>query len=322
MMKRFAIFSMVCLAATVLFSACDKDGGLDGNWWYRNDLQTGIKKIVETSSYGTVTTYEYDRVGRLISQKSDYYEEQYTYNADGLPVSIVRKTLSNGTVTSTGSTKYTYSKDNEGRFVPRQLMGTGIFHLNHVGLLPGLSKIEEDHGDGLETIVFTFNGDVMTATSTGAQDYQTFVITCQYNGAYPNTSKGDYQTMGPITYFENGMFKSYRECFLDDDNSIATERVTTYKNFKDIMNLEEKTVDTYKDGSKSTTTCTYDDHGNVIKELREYRPVDPAFNNTEYAECSYEYDSKGNWTKVSGRNVGNDGQVYNPYTTTRTIEYY
>lgn len=319
-MKYLKLFALVALCAMIC--SCDKDGGLDGNWWYRNDLQTGIKKIVETSSYGYITTYEYDRVGRLTAEKSEYYESTYSYNADGLLVSIANKTLSDGTVTTTGSTKYTYSKDNEGRFVPKSLMGTGIFHLDHVGLLPGLSKIEEDHGDGLQTIVFTFDGDVMTATSTGSQDYQKFTSTCQYSGAYPNTSKGEYQTMGPISYFDNGMFKSYRESFLDDNGKVISTRTTTYKNFNDKLNLPEKDVDQYEDGGKSTTTYTYDSYGNVTKELREYRPVDPSFNNTEYSECSYEYDSKGNWTKASGRTVGNDGQVYNPYTVTRTIEYY
>lgn len=313
---------MVCLAAAGLFSACGPNGtGGEGNWWSRTAMAEGVKSIVENPGTDNEVTYNYDKDGRLISFKNQWQEETTTYDSEGRPVTITQKYISDGKTTSTSTVTYTYGAANKDRFLPRDLMGQSVFHLNHIGLLPGITKIEKDRDGDKVTIEYTFKGDVLTAKSTGSGEYENFETTCQYSGAYPVSSDGEYQSMGPNTYFDNGMFKTYVESF-KNEGKVTQTRTTTYKNVDNLWNLEEKMVEVYSEGGKSTWTYTYDSHNNLIKELREYRPGDPSFNNTEYTEYTYEYDAKGMWTTMHVRNVANDGKEYNPYTSTRTIVYY
>ena len=322
-MKRIAIFTMVCLLATALFSACGPDGvGGDGNWWTRMELATGIKSITEVSNDSEIT-YQYDKTGRLVRCLSKWYDETTTYDADGLITKLVSKTLDeNGAVSYTHTTTFTYGSANKDRFLPRNTMGNRIMHLDHVGLLPGLVKVESNDNGSISTVEYSIKGDILTAKGTGKEEWDNFEATCEYKGAYPNKADGEYEFMGPIDYYENGMFKSYTEGFKDDNGTVTTTRTTTYKNFDNKLNLMDKMVETYSDGGKSTTTCTYDKYGNLTKELREYRPVDSNNNTTEYSDYTYEYDSKGAWTKMTVSNVANDGKVYYTSTVTRTIEYY
>ena len=199
-------------------------------------------------------------------------------------------------------------------------MGGRVMHLDHVGLLPGLVKIETDSNGEKTVVEFSFKGDVLTIKGSGKNEWDNFESTCEYAGAYPNKSKGEYEFMGPVTYYDNGMIKSYREGFLDEQGNITTDRTTTYKNFENRLNLPEKMVETFQGGGKSTVTSTYDKYGNLLKETNEYQDADS--HNTETYECSYEYDNKGMWTKMTSKRVANDGQVYNQMTVTRTIVYY
>ena len=320
-MKRFAIFTMVCFAAAVLFSACGPEGlGGDGDWWSRTAMAKGVKTIIENPGTDNEMVSNYDKDGRLISTKNAWYEESITYDSDGRPVTITQKNYNEGKVTSTTTITYTYGGANKDRFLPRDLMGQTIFHLNHIGLLPGITKIEKDYDGSKTTIEFTFKGDVLTAKSTGKDEYDNFECTCQYDGAYPVSSDGEWQAMGPNTYFENGMFKTYVESF-KYEGKITSTRTTTYKNVDNLWNLEEKMVEVYADGGgQQTWTYTYDKYNNMTKETRVY--VDATSTNTEFSEFTYEYDSKGMWTTMHVRNVGNDGKEYNPYTATRTITYW
>ena len=317
---------MVCLAAAVLFSACGPEGlGGDGNWWTRSGLATGVKTITSQFDNGTPEVSNYDKDGRLVSITSEWYDETYTYNADGLITKSVYKTKNGqGEVTHTNTTTYTYSDANKDRYLPRDVMGGRVMHLDHVGLLPGLAKVEFNYNGRLSAIEYSFKGDILTIKGTGQDEYDNYETTCEYAGAYPNKSEGQYEFMGPISYYDNGMFKSYREGFKDDQGKITTDRTTTYKNFDNKLNLPEKMVEEFVESGVSTTTYTYDKYGNVIKELRVYHDSDG--DNTEYTECTYEYDSKGMWTKCQSRNVrvvpGQTDEVYNSYTVTRTIVYY
>ena len=308
---------MVCLAVAVLFSSCDPDAmSGDGNWWTRMDLAPGIKTITEVSGENTVT-YEFDKQGRQIAYKSKWYEEETTYNSEGLITKFVTKTLNeSGVAEHTTTTIYTYGGANKDRYLPRELMGGRVMHLNHIGLLPGLTKIQTIVDKDTATVEYSFEGDILTAKGTGKSEWDKFETTCEYKGAYPNKSDGELEFMGPIEYYENGMFKSYREGFKDEVGTITTDRTTTYKNFKDKLNLAEKEVEIYSDGSRETRTSTYDEYGNLTEEKREYD------GNTEYTRCTYEYDKKGVWIVMNAKNIAYDGREYNPYTITRTIKYY
>ena len=323
-MKRFAIFTMVCFAAAVLFSACGPEGmGGDGDWWNRTNMAKGVKTIVENPGTDSEIIYNFDKDGRLISEKNTWYEETTTYDSDGRPVTITQKNYYEGKVTSTLTITYTYGDANKNRFLPRDMMSGTVFHLNHIGLLPGITKIVKDYGEGnATTIEYSFKGDVLTVKGSGKDEYENYECTCQYDGAYPVSSESDWSKMGPNVYYDNGMFKTYVESYKDEKGTITQVRTTNYKNVENKLNLEEKTVETYSEGGKTTYTYTYDKYYNLTKELREYRPTDPTFNNTEYSEYTYEYDSKGMWTTMHGRNVANDGKEYNPYTITRTITYW
>ena len=299
-MKRFAIFSMVCLAAAVLFSACGPEGlGGDGNWWTRSELATGIKTITTKYDNGSPEVSNYDKDGRLVSITSEWNDETFTYNADGLITQSVYKTKNGqGEVTYTSTTTYTYGAANKDRYLPRDVMGGRVMHLDHVGLLPGLTRVEFNYDGRLSAIDYSFKGDVLTIKGTGQDEYDNYETTCEYAGAYPNKADSKYEFMGPISYYDNGMFKSYREGFKDDQGKITTDRTTTYKNFDNKLNLPEKMVESYDGGGVMTTTYTYDKYGNPTKELRVYKDADGT--NTEYSTWAYEYDSKGMWTKCQG----------------------
>ena len=316
---------MFCLAAAVLFTACGPDAfDGDGNWWTRMNMATGVKSITEVSTYeggSSTTTYEYDKAGKLVKLMDEWNEEVYTYNADGLIAKFVQTSKGAGGSNATYSRTYTYGDANKDRYLPRQVMGGGMpMHLDRAGLLPGLVKIETDSNGEKTVIEFSFKGDVLTIKGTGKNEWDNYETTCEYAGAYPNKAQNQYEFMGPITYYENGMIKSYREGFLDEEGAITTDRTTTYKNFENKLNLQEKMVEVFTGGGQTTVTRTYDKYGNLIKELNEYQDADS--HNSEYLECSYEYDNKGMWTKMTSKWVNNNGQVYNQSTVTRTIVYY
>lgn len=318
------LFRIITLAAVVLcFAACEKDpleGGSD-NWWYRNGFETaGIKTIEEDN-----LTTTFDQKGRPIATKSQYEETSITYNAEGLPSKIEIINYENGIVSD--KTTQTFEYGNAGKFCP-MAMGPGfVFHTFELGLVPGLSKIIwSTQSSGTITMDYKFNGDKLTIHTSGGNsgaDYKDVVF--EYKGAYPYQMNGEMEYLGPLTYQENGMFDVYVEGFIDTDSKVKTmERTKTVsKSFPNKM-LPEKEVSKYYNAPEGTLyntetiTYTYNEHGDCTKEV--------VTNTCEHCdsvttEVSYEYDSKGNWTKASSTSYLN-GKQFNSYSRSRVITYY
>ena len=334
-MKTLRILTLAAAAALML-AGCAKDpssknGDVNDNWWYTGNLgPKGVKTIVDNN-----LTENYDKDGRLISSKSTWGESTITYNSDGLPVKVVEKGLTEGTVTGESVTTYEYK--NKGKFCPVPMGPGSIFHLFENGLLPGLSKVTFGTGDDANVMEYKFSGNTLTVSTSGTyshpdddgkmveEPYEDIVW--EYSGAYPLKFADDKEFLGPFTFQENGMFDTYVEGFFDWDHKgfVTTHRTRTIsKEFKDKM-LPEKEVDLWynypseEPYDTETITYTYNEHGDVVKELVTHTA--PLSENTE-TTYEYEYDDHGNWIKCSGSIKVVDGKVYNTWTETRTIEYY
>lgn len=326
-MKKLYFLAAAILAAFCL-AACDEknpeEGGpdngmhLDDNWWFHNNcVKDGIKSIAEDDG----TTWEFDKNGRLITLKSQWVEETYTYNSDGLPSQIVTKEYSDGKVTDTITEVFEYK--NKGKFCPIQMNPGFIFHIFEMGLVPNLSKITWT-GNEIGTVVaeYTFNGDKLTVKTTGGKGdytYEDFVM--EYKGNYPYQTRNDMEFMGPFTFQENGMFDTYKEGFLYEGVVTTDRTITVDKGFKDKMVPAQMVSYNYNapDGdlwNVETVDYTYNEHGDCTKE----HTTNTCSGCDDYtANYEYEYDSKGNWTKCTSTSSSRPGETF---TRTRTILYY
>ena len=342
-MKSFGIFAIYAAAALVL-AGCKPDennsgsgsGSGNGNWWYGYGLApTGVKSI----TFDNYTDY-YDKSGRIVSSKSQWGETSYSYNSDGLPVSVVEKGIQDGEVVSTSITTMEYR--NSGKFCPIPMGPGSVFHIFEMGLLPGLSRVTVDDGiEGAEPTVmdYVFSGNTLTIKTSGQytgydeitgeevlKDYEDVVI--EYQGAYPYKLDAEHEFIGPLTYQDNGMFDTYVEGFYSWDAAhiVTTERTRTVsKNFKDKMLVEKEVGKYYNTPSgelwnTETIVYTYNEHGDTLTEVTT--------NTSEGSESytytyTYEYDSHGNWTKMTCTMTSSNSS-YEPRTWTneRTIVYY
>ena len=307
-------------AAALCLVSCEKDPleGGDGNWWMRNGMVAGgIKTIVENGY-----TTNYDKSGRPISIKGQYYEETITYNSDGLPSKIESTETINGAIEKTTQT-FEYS--NGGKFCPLMMSPGFVFHVFEQGLIPGLSKISwESKSQGTIVATYTFKGDKLVIHTTGgAANYEDVEI--EYHGNYPYQMIGKMEFLGPLTYQENGMFDTYKEGFIDSETGVTTldRTLTVNKNFKDRMLPAQQVSYWYNSPggelyNTETITYTYNEHGDCTKEVS----VNTCENcETSTIETTYEYDSKGNWVKSSTK-VSSSSGFSNTYSNQREITYY
>ena len=322
-------FISIIVAACFAALACNPDGKDSGsgetnaNWWYNSDLAPKGVKSIAYDNY----TDTYDKSGRIISSKSQYDETTYTYNSDGLPVSVVTKDIQDGEVVST--TTKTMEYKNSGKFCPIPISPGFVFHVFEMGLLPGLSKVTFG-GDTEEPIVmeYKFSGSKLTISTSGTRTvfnesneevsvpYDDLVI--EYSGAYPSKLDGEHEFIGPLTYQENGMFDTYVEGFYswDEAHIVTMERTRTVsKSSKDRM-LVEKEVSKYYNSpggelyNTETIVYTYNEHGDEVSEVIS-NTSSGSFDYT--STFTYEYDSHGNWTKMTCTMSSAD-----PYYETRT----
>ncbi len=328
---------IILAAAALCMVACKKDenggnGSADGNYWYiHNNAQKGIKTVVQDN-----VTYNFDKDGKLISQKTQYDEYSYTYNSDGFVAREDYKSLEDGVVSYTSSTSYEYG--NKGKWTPVPMGPGNVFHIFMQGLYNGISKVTFDGGD---VMTYKFSGSKLTisTSSSGPQPYDDIVF--EYNGAYPVHYKKDGdgfgEEIGPLTYQANGMFDTYRECFLNDGILYMERIYTINRNFKSVMlsdtqvskswNLNYdpesgKAVSQAELYNTETITSTYNEHGDLVRETT----INTSTLSEDYlTTCEYEYDSKGNWTKcTTTMTVTRPAGIREPnvYVQNRTIEYY
>lgn len=322
------IFRLMAIAAVVCFVACDKDDSEDnnsatgnGNYWYRTQMVSGGIKSITNDNYTT----EYDKNGRIISSRTSYMEESYTYNSDGLPTKIVTKQLNDGgAVQSTEIKSFEYN--NKGKFCPMAMSPGNVFHIYEIGLLPGLSKITWSGSPDVSAVMeYNFSGDKLTIHTSGTyfdfSDFDDIVFT--YSGDYPVSMNSPREFIGPITYRENGMFETFTEGFKEGDIVYMERTSTTSNKFNNVM-LKEREVSKYYDSSTGvlynteTIVNTYNEHGDIVL----VETTNTMVGSENYREVStYEYDSKGNWTKVT-TTLYADGRKVNEWVNERTVVYY
>lgn len=347
MKKLFYVIITACslfAAAALCLVACKKDdnggnGSADGNYWnIHNTVAKGIKTVIQDN-----VTFNFDKDGRLISQKTQYDETVYTYNSDGFPTKIVSKSFDDkGAVLSEATDTYEYG--NKGKWTPVPMGPGNVMHIYMQGLYNGISKVTMSgtwYGDAVMT--YTFNGNKLTISTTATEAQEPFEdIVFDYDGAYPvhlkraPVGKGEFGEEIAMTYMANGMFDTYKECFLTD-GIVYMERIsTTNKNIKSVMspdneiskywnlnyNEEGKALSQAELTRTETITYTYNEHGDVTSETT----INSEANSEDYLTTyEYEYDSKGNWTKcTTTMTVTRPANVQEPrvFTQNRTIQYY
>ena len=310
------------------------------NYWYgQNTALRGIKSIVQEDD-----TEEYDSHGRLISTSSSNGETSYTYNLFGLLTKVTTTEMNWDSTTITYSETLEYG--NTGKFCPVPMGPGSVFHIYWQGLAPGLSKITfENHPyNGDVVMEYKFQGDtLLVITTTGGTMLDSLGnevpaewddIEIEYAGAYPYRLANEHEFIGPITYQENGMFDTYIEGFFSWDPNypgFVTQKTTrtVSKSRQDIMLVEKEVIEMYNDGEPApwniqTRTYTYNEHGD---EISEAETNDGTYGEDYLTTYEYEYDAKGNWTKVTTtfvrtRPEDTDNSTLRTYTQERTITYY
>ena len=334
----------ILAAAALCVVACKKDdnqnnGSVDGNYWtIHNNAAKGIKTVVQDN-----VTYNFDKDGRLVSQKTQYDETLYTYNSDGFPTKVTAKTFDDkGTVLSESTNTYEYG--NKGKWTPVPMGPGNVMHIFMQGLYNGLSKVTMTGtwcGDAVMT--YKFNGNKLTISTTATEAPKPFEdLVFEYDGAYPVHSKrapvgtGEFGEEMAMTYQANGMFDTYQENFLTD-GIVYMERTTT-------VNKSIKTVMCADSEVSKYWNLNYNDKGTAISKKELYRTETITYTYNEHGDCTsettindeegswdylttyeYEYDSKGNWTKcTSTMTVTRPANAQEPqvFTTNRTIQYY
>ena len=287
-MKR--VFFLITIALVIV--SCSKDTRPDEslNWWFRSELAPkGVKSIEFDGSY----VEKYNRDGRLATFESAWIVIENSYNSDGFIVKKKETEYSEGAVSSTTITEYEYN--NPGKFIPVPYEPGVIYQIYNTGLIPNLSKISiNDSKNGNTVIEFVFSGDTMTMTTAGEKGGPYNPVEVEYRGNYPYQCNSGKYFVGPITYQENGMFETYCDGRIEDGKTIEELSIYYMKNHNDAM-LIERTVD--DNGSlRSEETFTYDTDGNLILQDCVTNKGKP---NHRKRESTYEFDSKGNWIKIT-----------------------
>ena len=341
---------LLFLAATALFafSACEdpesENGGNgpanggNGNYWYGQTLAPKGVKSITSDNY----TDNFDAQGRITSTVSSYGSTTYTYNSQGFLTQLTyTETYDNETVTTTMAYEY----NNSGKFCPIPMSAGNVFHIFQQGLAPGLSKVKinDPYYGGEVVMEYKFQGDKLTITTTGGteldslgrevpREWETYEF--EYEGAYPYRIIREHEFIGPLTYQENGMFDEYVEGFFSwdpDYPGFVTQHSTRYvsKSHKDMMLVDRMVIKSYNEGESTpwniqTVTSTYNDKGDLTSEVT----TNTCEGSEDYlATYEYEYDQKGNWTKVTITNtVTRSSMTPLPeprvFTSERTITYY
>ena len=334
---------IVLAAAALCIVACKKDGdgngSVNGNYWtIHNTVAKGIKTVSQDN-----VTFNFDKDGRMISQETPYDRVTYTYNSDGFPTRIVTQTLAeDGSVESESTDTDEYG--NKGKWTPVPMGPGNVMHIYMQGLYNGISKVTMSgtwYGDAVMT--YKFNGNKLTISTTATEAKEPFEdIVFEYDGAYPvhfknaPVGQGEFGEEIAMTYMANGMFDTYKECFLTDGIVYMERIATTNKSIKSVMspdseiskywnlnyNEEGKALSQAELYRVETITYTYNEHGDVTSETT----VNSEVNSEDYLTTyEYEYDSKGNWTKCTATSrVTRPANSNDPYvwTQNREITYY
>lgn len=342
---------LLFMAATAMFAftACEDpetensgsdpaNGGGSSNYWYAMDLAPkGVKSIADDNY-----TENFDADGRLISIVSLEGETTFTYNSKGLLTKLTNIISYDG---NADTTIMTYEYNNSGKFCPIPMSAGNVFHIYQQGLAPGLSKVRiNDAYNGGEVVMeYKFQGDNLIITTTGGTKLDSLgnvvpieweTSEFEYAGAYPYRITKEHEFIGPLTYQENGMFDQYVEGFFSwnpEFPGFVTQRSTRYvnKSRKDKMLVDRMVIESYNDGVSTpwniqTVTSTYNDKGDLVSETT----INTEEGSEDYlATYEYEYDQKGNWTKVTITNSVTRSYLSKlpeptVYTNERTITYY
>lgn len=312
---------LLLLAAVIGLFSCEKTDkpSKDANWWYRSNIEyTGIKSS-ETYAYakymdGTVQKWQfyiqkYNRNGTLAYEKTDTFENTYTYNADGTISKLETKYYeydeSSKTFKYEGNQTREFEYNNPGRLVVEANDPYITVKINPLNLIPNLSKIT-DYINGELSLIrdFSFDGDRLTITYSGKDSNSADPVIVEYRGGYPFHCKTEVFEIGPITYQANGMPDTIHESI--HSGGTITEQTSYYlKGRTDKMLLEKE-----EDADGFCRQYTYNEYGDPV----EVKCLYPGRDQWEIYKIEYKYDSRGNWINKKETNKTPD--------TARDIEYY
>ena len=312
---------LLLLAAVIGLFSCGKTDkpSKDVNWWYRSSIEyTGIKSS-ETYAYakymdGTVQKWQfyiqnYNRNGTLAYEKTDTFENTYTYNPDGtiskLETNYYQYDEASNTFKHEGNQTREFEYNNPGRLVIEANDPYITVKINPLNLIPNLSKIT-DYINGELSLIrdFSFDGDRLTITYSGKDSNSADPVIVEYRGGYPFDCKTEVFEIGPITYQTNGMPDTIHLSI--NIGGTITERTSYYlKGRKDKMLLEKE-----EQADGFCRQYTYNEYGDPVEIKDRYSGSDQ----WDIYKIEYEYDSRGNWINKKETNKTPD--------TARDIEYY
>lgn len=225
---------LLFLAATALFAFTACDDSVDGddsangdaNFWATYQLAPkGVKTIVQDNF-----TENYDSKGRLTSTVTTWGSTTYTYNSDGYISKIVsEEDYGDRKVSSTQKLEF----KNGNKFCPIPMGPGSVFHIYEMGLTKGLSKVTFESDEDTIVMEYKFKDNILTISTSGGNRtmydeitreevpivYDDIII--EYAGNYPYYTSSEHEFIGPITYQANGQFDTYVEGFFSWDTVYA-----------------------------------------------------------------------------------------------------
>lgn len=310
------IIPILVLFIGYIFSSCETnnpipivetDPNIFSNYWEANTLvHNQLRGKVKSVSYTTgdvITTDNYTETG-YISETAVLYDNlidytKYYYTTSGIIDSIIT------TFSGYKSQSIIYQYQNTGKFVfadPHNYTG--------ISLLKNLKSISYLNG---AVCSYISKGNTMQIIDSYKTSSDTTFVT--YSGNYPISISSSFGSprRKDITYYNNGMFKSYTD---DYSNSTSSSESKYYFRADDKFQILDSVSVTNTANSLTThhtDTLKYNDNKDLI-----YKPESDLTR-----KYSYVYDSHKNWIKrtciIKYKN--------NPYgwltiTDNRTISYW
>ena len=130
----------------------------------------------------------------------------------------------------------------------------------------------------------------------------------------------DYDTLGLLSYQENGMFDTFVDGYYENGELYKLRTVTVNRKFGNRMLKEREVIQYFGEFSRTETSVyTYNGRGDCILEESTNSLWEEQ---NSRLETSYTYDSKGNWTKRYDKRIFDTETYPVSFVSEREIKYY
>lgn len=273
-MSKLLRWASVLLLMPLFIAGCTgEETGQEQQNWQTENLKGAVKSYTQsvykaTEKFGKIEKGEQDNVTRVVDNK-DFDNIIAAYNEKG---DLIERSIYYADSTLFYKEKFVYNDEG------KQIEG-GRYDAN--GTLEGKTKfLYDEKGNLVETDFYESDGSL------------NWKIMCTYDDNGNEIERNFYESDGSldwkITRVYDDKGNEIESTHYESDGSLDRKEQYAYdKNGNRIeLSIEQ-------DGLKGNGKIAYDDKGNPI----EWSSNDSE-GNSEEGKCTYQYDEKGNWTKM------------------------